>query len=221
MPTPIQLLEQKHYLALFQILEATLEADAHRQQLRMLKQDYNGLQAFHLAQRLEWEQYETMLADLHQPLASLVRQLDASAELPRTNIVELPILVFAHAHEHRVKEMADLFRKFAFVGTEVRTWEDNPVLGSYPIVVFDNQHLLKEDAQLDKHPLRMQQAEARAIRIQAMEYCIQNSTAILLHYGNYLKWLEDHRRRVHAANSQFALFARLREMVEFLEVTRA
>lgn len=53
-----------------------------------------------------------------------------------------------------------------------------------------------------------------------MQSVVDRSKVFLIHYGNYLNWVNEHRDRVNAANSKFTLYARIYEVLSFIQTYR-
>lgn len=220
MNTIEQLLHKGHLLLAIKLLEVQLVAGAHRKALANWKQQYNRLQEEHIAGQIDWEEYQKRLEEVKSGLAQLGRQLNGSipsTELSRVSI-NMPILAITPA-KARIKELEDLFAKFGFSNVHTCTWEDKPGFDSYPIVAFDNMDLLDESA-ADQTPFKLEQRKARQERATQMDYCVRSSACLILHYGNQFSWVSENRQRAHAANSKFALYARLMELIEFIEAYR-
>lgn len=85
----------------------------------------------------------------------------------------------------------------------------------YDMTIFDNRHLSP-----NFYPSEKDLKEAEQQRVQLMQDCINKGNLFLLHLGEKLDWIRDHRERVQGANSMFSLYARIKEALEYLEITR-
>lgn len=217
-----QLLNKNHYLLTIKLLDQLLESSAARKQLDELKLLYNNLQQRHLLGEVEWDEYETDIAEIREALSRLGQQVDGvgKEQFIKEVAITTRILVLT-PYKKRFPELDDLFKKFAFTEATIAHWEDRPGFHAYPILVFDNQDLLDESYANEQAVLKHEQLKLRKQRETLMENCIRSSTSLCLHYGNQLNWVSQNRQRVHAANSKFSLFAKLKELVEFLERVKA
>ncbi len=189
--------------------------------LEALRDAYNELQLAHLQERVSWEQYKQNREELAGRISALAEQLNSpgGGAVSAVPVIPLPILAVTFA-DRLVEQWEDLFKKFSFTGGKACTWEKRLAFDPYRIILFDNTDLMGE-REAEESFLKMDQRKKRQERELQMEYCLSNSTAYLLHYGNYLSWLEAHRARAHAANSKFALYARLKELVDFIKAIEA
>lgn len=82
----------------------------------------------------------------------------------------------------------------------------------YDLVVFDNRDLPFESDKLEK-PAKAKIKQ----RTAKMDVVVKASSKFIIHYGNRLNWVNDNRDRVQAANFQFSLYARIKEMLDFMD----
>lgn len=179
-------------------------------------QNYNQLLDHQLKNIIDWEKYQEEMSALKDQLDGLINQLNLGGkvgEIPKQGI-EFPILVIANKKEDKAK-LEDYFVKVSIRGAVVETWSEDLEFDGYEIVVFDNTDLMGEKAaEQDGHADK--ERVARNSRVTNMNKCLKKSDAYLFHYGNQLLWIEKHRDRVHAANSKFALYNRIVEMISFI-----
>lgn len=204
-----------------QALEALEAIQPRPPELEALRDAYNELQLAHLQERVSWDQYQKSREELVSRISALSEQLKSpgGGDVSAAPAIPLPILAVTFA-DRLVEQWEDLFKKFSFTGGKACTWENRLAFDPFRIILFDNTDLMGE-REAEESFLKMDQRKKRQERELQMEYCLANSTAYLLHYGNYLSWLEGHRARAHAANSKFALYARLKELVEFIKAYEA
>ncbi len=202
-----------------EMLEVTLPKGG---KLEGLKNRYNQLQHDHLQERIDWAEYTAG----RQALGEAIKELFRSATSPSVEKQDektdkqilTPILVITH-HKRQLPILNDFFQKFNFSRVDVYTWPIPVGLDRYKIVVFDNSDLMGE-RNAEASVLKMEQRQKRADREAQMAFCLNESACYLLHYGNELSWVSGERARTHAANSKFALYARLKEMIDFMEAYR-
>ena len=220
MQTIHQLLQKGQLALAFQLLQHLLESNTHQKALSALKTEYNQLQDEHLKELIEWEAYVERRQGIINELTQLSRhfQLTDTGELGSWGKHVTPILAITFDPKE-IEKLEDFFAKFAFTQVDVRTWNENPGFDNYKIIVFDNTDLMDEQ-EAERSNLRISQENKRSDRIIQMDYCVSRSACFILHYGNQFSWVNENRARAHAANSKFALYARLKELVDFIEAYR-
>ena len=218
-----QLLHQNHFLLTIKVLDQLLQSAAAKKQLTDIKLLYNALQLQHLSDEIDWEKYDSEMTAIRRMFETLIGQLvsqNVTDDIINDFAISTPILTLTKQKE-QFNELDDLFKKFAFTKVEIAFWDDIPPLHSYSIIVFDNTDLMDEDSAEKQAPLRHKQRRLRIERETMMNNLVRSTPSLFLHYGNQLSWVSLNRLRVHAANSKFALFARLKELVDFLDRIRA
>ncbi len=116
--------------------------------------------------------------------------------------------------QNRQVVMQDLFFRLGMTTTQVRVFDERLTWKDYEIIVFDNEDLAQSR---DKSPEELAVIKAREEQIK---HALTESHAVLVHYGGYLDLVNQHRNRMQAANSRFTLYARIREVAEFLEAMK-
>jgi len=127
------------------------------------------------------------------------------SENPQSNENGITAKILAYAPgEDREKDLQDYFKELNFTNVDVVQYEKEMPLNDYVLIVFDNRDL----------PFKPDEEELKT-RTDFMERCLrENQYAV--HFGNFLPWINHNRDYVHAANSRFALFARIKEMLEYI-----
>ena len=220
MQTILQLLQKGQLVLAFQLLQHLLESNTHQKALSALKTEYNQLQDEHLKELIEWDAYVDRRQSIIHELTQLSRNFQ-SADTDSAlswNKDGTPLLAITYDHRE-VEKLEDFFAKFAFTQVDVCTWDKKTGFDNYKIIVFDNTDLMDEQ-DAESSNLRISQEKKRNDRIIQMDYCVSRSACYILHYGNQFSWVSDNRARAHAANSKFALYARLKELVGFIEAYR-
>lgn len=218
-----QLLHQNHFLLTIKVLDQLLQSSAAKKQLVDIKLLYNALQLQYLSDEIDWEKYDSEMTAIRTMFETLIGQLvspNTTDDIINDFAISTPILILT-THKKQFNELDDLFKKFAFTKADIAFWDDLPPLHSYSIIVFDNTDLMDEDFAEKQARLKHEQRRLRIERETMMSNLVYSTPSFFLHYGNQLSWVSQNRQRVHAANSKFALFARLKELVDFLDRIRA
>lgn len=130
-----------------------------------------------------------------------------------TESINQPLLVITPNVE-RQSLMQDLFYRLGMTSAQVEVFAETLGWSAYEIIVFDNEDLPQgRDLSAEQHA----QTEAREAQ---MKYVLENSRAVLVHFGGHLNLVNQHRSRMQAANSKFTLYARIREVADFLNAMR-
>lgn len=134
------------------------------------------------------------------------------SENPQSNQSGITAKILAYTQgSERQKDLEDYFKELNFANVDVVEYDKKMPMKDYVLLVFDNRDL----------PFKPNEDELKKIKIRTdfMEHCLrENQYAV--HFGNFLPWINHNRDYVHAANSRFALFARIKEMLEFLEALK-
>ena len=132
--------------------------------------------------------------------------------------VKNPILVLTI--NERVEDLHTFFMQLNFVNVIVKPigWEIN--IDRFDLIVFDNQDLGICKDEKDLSVLSEEKQTLIKGRIQRMDNVVKNSNKFIIHFGGMFYWVGKNRKRVHAANSQFSLYARTKELVDFINTYR-
>ncbi|MEN0004625.1 MAG: hypothetical protein AAF798_10785 [Bacteroidota bacterium] len=92
----------------------------------------------------------------------------------------------------------------------------------FDLIIFDNRDLppCHSKQLFDKlEPSQRDQVEGRIAKMQEI---ISTTAKFLIHYGDFLYWISSkaNRKRIQPANSQFSLYARTKEVIEFINTYR-
>lgn len=150
-------------------------------------------------------------------LVDMIEQQDID-EYKIVNIA-LPVLVITQTDE-KAKALGTQFRKMGFENYIITTDLAIEKLKDVTIVVFDNRHLAACPSKQVFNTLTSEQQDAINKVTQFMDSVVENSTAYIIHYGEFLFWVNENRERTQAANSQFTLFARIKEMKDFIDMVK-
>ena len=130
------------------------------------------------------------------------------------------IVVFT---EHEAPEkVEDFFNQLNFKNISVfRTINFEKVkYDEFDLIIFDNRDLPPCFPRNKLEDLESEVSERILIRIEKMNSVIKGSSKFLIHYGDFLYWINSNRERVQAANSKFSLYARTKEVIEFINTYR-
>ena len=127
--------------------------------------------------------------------------------------VSNPILVVTSSNSN-FDIIKDFFLQLNFVNISVQSFEQINNTNEFDLIILDNRGLpaCPNHSVLEK----FQEKEVYEFRIQKMNEFIKNTTKFFIYWGEYLFWVNENRERVHAANSKFALYARIKEMLDFI-----
>jgi len=129
--------------------------------------------------------------------------------------VENQILIFT---EYEKPEVQDFFNQLNFTNVQIKTADnlDNINFNEFDLIIFDNRDLpiCREESDIEK--LNNEKQKSIIQRVEQMKYVINNSSKFIIHYGHNLYWINHNRKRVQAANSQFSLYARIIEVLGFI-----
>lgn len=91
-------------------------------------------------------------------------------------------------------------------------------LHPYTLVIFDNQDLAECPKDFLLAKLSQEEQALILARIEEMEtYLSMYEDKFILHFGDFLYWINQTRDRVHPANSKFSLYARTMEALDFIQ----
>ncbi len=114
----------------------------------------------------------------------------------------------------QMPKMKEYFTSLQFSGFEVCSYEAVLDIAPYKLLVFYNMDLPHCPQEAGKQELDTAIQQNIEARIQFMETCL-STKQYAVYYGNNFYWVNDRRDYIHPANSRFALFARVREMLQF------
>ncbi|WNJ17570.1 hypothetical protein [Pontibacter sp. G13] len=132
--------------------------------------------------------------------------------VPSYQEITNPILVLT-SNKNRFNYLKEIFQRMNLVELTVQTFEDVGDTQRYDVIILDNQHMpeCRNPSDLDA---------AYKPQIEKMDELIQTTNKMFIYWGEQLFWVRQHRARVHAANSIFALYARIMEMLNYLNAIK-
>jgi len=158
--------------------------------------------------------FETSKNKLRKSILDFVKQLKgdyivSSPNELKVKEIKTKILVFTTSKFEA--DLREYFDKLHFTNVTICLYTDvNVEIEEFILLVFDNRDLPSNRNLTDE------QKQTIKIRTDFMEKCL-GKNPYGIHFGNYLEWLDFNREYANAANSSFTLFARIKEMLEFLE----
>ena len=134
--------------------------------------------------------------------------------------IKNPILVLTATVEAQTY-LSAFFQETNFTNVVVQLQANAPtaIIG-YDLVIFDNRDLAECPKSFLLNKLALPEQTAILERIALMDTLKANTTCLFIHFGEFLYWVSENRERVHAANSKFSLFARSKEMIDFINTYR-
>lgn len=207
------LVEQNKFKRIFEALQQVEGIETH--DLVMQKSQYNRLEDQEMMGVISREHYTVELNKIRRNLLSFIENYLPNTNLMPTNLIMNPILVISQ-NEEKIAETAQFFNRLNFGQVEVLHTDTVPNTEKYDLIIFDNRHLpfmQKVEQMPDNEIVRK--------RIDLMKRYIEQSHNFLLHWGETLFLVNDYRDRIGAANSKFTIYARIRELLDFMRAYRA
>lgn len=184
-----------------------------------LSRQYNDLMDEKIAQTISRSEYTLEMNKLSQSIMMFLNKIE-EVHLKKSMTsshqkIANPLLLIAH-DDKSGKDLQELLLDLNFTNVTVvglTFTKENINLKDYHLIIFDNT-----DLPSPPRGGRLTEEEQSFInmRTDVMNYVINNSPKFIVHYGNFLHWIDAHRNRAQAANSQFTLYARIKEVLEFM-----
>ena len=209
---------------IFSILDETLLSESGLyQEYINLRRRYNQLKDLSMSGTLDFSDYLQESNRLGQVLLQLINDLESGDLIELKKEIDPaiynPILVVTDSID--AKNFLDkFFKETNFRQVEVILDKDPIPSAQFDLMIFDNRSLracpsLKALSEMDlESKIRIEH------RINLMESYMKQKSGFLIHFGEYFFWINQNRERIHAANSQFSLFARTKEVIEFMKAYR-
>ena len=136
--------------------------------------------------------------------------------MPEKNEVELDLLAIVPDKAAQAAIMDEFFTPLSYRSVRVITPEDEIELEEYDLIILDNRHLGPVRNNEDLGHLTDEQYEYYMfLKNRIFEPCLKANRHVM-HLGEELQLLRHYRRISHAANSLFALHARIGEIRDFI-----
>lgn len=173
---------------------------------------------------ISYEKAEPTLSEISFRLLQFVKQLHKSdlktgikSGTSHAKIEDKIIFISNTTDEEIIKGYNRFFSRLKFNNVEVVFLDEYRQFEGVEVIIFDNTDL----AYCPKPEMAN---EAIRNRVSLMEeFMKKNEELFFIHYGEVLYWLNDKeiRKRFHPANSRFSLYARVKEMLDFLATITA
>lgn len=207
----------------FSTLKSELDAEGERISIfRNLRRRYNAIAEQKMADTIERGAFNREMNQVGGALLAFIDSLKASdlGSKVEPSHAEITNQILVFTKEQEIENVSEFFRQLNFVNVEVRQNGEKVELSEFDLIVFDNTDLPvcyspKSLAELPEAGKKLVQK-----RIQDMEVIVDNSSKLMIHFGNILFWVNAHRDRVQAANSKFSLYARTKEVIDFINTYR-
>ena len=134
---------------------------------------------------------------------------DLKVEAFQAHSIETIILVVTNDEAM----MRKFFSTYFFKNVHFTTSNTIDLPDACELIVFDNK-IMGGDLYNEKDEINLSEEVQQHLGL-LRTYLSQTSLNIV-YYGNNLDLVTKYRDRIHAANSQFALYARIKEMIEFM-----
>ncbi len=195
----------------------------------LLISKFNRMKNKKIQQTLSVEKIELAESQLIESLQSFMRELEPTDLSIKGsgiahNWITDKIIIISPEEKEAPKEMSDFFRDLKFKNAQVLSISsfeefentfpgkpENAPQDSITLIVFDN-------TDLSFCPNEKMADEKIKSRVQLMKEFVDKTDFFFIHYGEVLYWLnsKEARLRFHPANSKFALYARVKEMLDFI-----
>ncbi len=208
----------------FNLLALVSEDSDKSSELILLRGRYNRLKDKEKGGRLDPNTYEIQLNNITSTLIDFVTSLEAEDikmgfQVAHQEITNR-IIVFTQAA--KIESISQLFAELNFSNVSVLTANKltDTELKDVDLIVFDNTDLPVCYNEKQLEGFEVAKKTLVKARIVQMDEIINNTPKFIVHYGNILHWVNDKRARVQAANAQFTLYARIKEVIEFINTYR-
>lgn len=211
--------------ALIRDLGAALLPDGKAYSIYLnLARQFNEIQDELMAGTLSFAEAKQEKSKVGKLLLSFIGDLTGAeigqVQAVKRTEVDNPILVLTPKAEAQTY-LRTFFQETDFANVTVQLQRDAPdSVDGYDLVIFDNRDLAEcpKFFLLDK--LTATEKAAILERIALMDILKADTTCFFIHFGAFLYWVSENREQAHAANSKFSLFARCKEMIEFIDTYR-
>ncbi len=129
-----------------------------------------------------------------------------------------PILVVSRNEEK--DELSDFFQKLGFSSVSFGAGDLLKDQEDVDLVIFDNRDLQDCRTKDDLTKIPVEERQKIEQREEMMQSLIEKTPRLLLHYGGQSYIVSKNRNRVYAANSSFSLYARTKEIIDFINAYR-
>lgn len=208
--------------ALDELNAVVKQSSDHLETLILLNARFNDLNNRIIQQRIAYQQEQEAKSQLNYDILSLLKVLKeadfkSQNESPGHQQIENSIGLYLPPGTNR-NEQLSFFRALRLTNITPLTFGEMPEPDTVDFLILNNRDLpfLPSDRMLEE----IEQSTVKKVeeRIEHLDNLWAASEAYyFIHFGEVLFWVNDHRSRVHAANSPISLYARIREMIDFLD----
>ena len=208
----------------FNLLDDNLQGngDKHTQFL-MLNHRYNRNKTVFFNDTLAYDKYcqeDNKIVQALMHLVGSITESDLKTEVTfQHKAITNPILVICSS-ETSQNYMQEFFNLLNFKKAKVIVSSRLEDVTDFDLVIFDNRALKDCPASGVLESLSQPEKERIQARVNLMSSYLSDTDKFLVHFGERLYWINDNRERVYAANSKFALHARVGEMLDFINSYR-
>ena len=179
----------------------------------ILRSQERDLMSDHISGVLGIEKYRIEKNRILKSALTLVDQLsDSDWNHSHKKNVNILTLCRNEGDKAYMAHYIDRFRLLNVDKLETKVIHSYTQTEAYDLLVFDHRSIIPVREKGKTHyPHNNDQG-----RLDLMEDYLRGTSAYVLHFGPYWTKMDQYRDRVHAANSIFALHARLNEMIRFI-----
>lgn len=126
--------------------------------------------------------------------------------------------------EAEMAAVQDFFNSLNFTNITVKpvtAVHSMSMFDTFDLIVFDNRDLKPCFKEVHLKEMSIENRLRILDRVEKLNSVIKETTKFIIHYGEQLYWINSNRGRVQAANSKFSLYARTKEVIEFVNTYRA
>lgn len=200
----------------------SIESDIYDDFL-LIRQRYNHYQDEKMAEVVEYSQGDVFLNKITKSILHLIRKLapsDLSVKKNKIlNEIKNPILLIS-SPDLTIPSLEDFMISLNFTNVTIKDSIALEERNQFDLIILDNRHLPSCFRKDDFDKLEENLKSRVESRIKLMEAIIHETPLFMIHFGEQLFWINSFRKRIHAANSQFSLFARTKEMLDFINTYR-
>lgn len=188
--------------------------------LTAIRRNYNTIQTEWLGGIVKEEEYgmrHNKLTARILEFLDLLEAEDLNTESGREHsVIKNPLLIIGNP-ETNPREMKKLFEVLRFELVDFyKTGDPIPANDQYRLIIFDNTDLPVCPSPDKLSGFEESIQEKFNLRIALWKDFLEKTNYFFIHYGEYFYWINKNRERIHAANSRFALYSRVKEMLDFI-----
>jgi hypothetical protein len=229
------LLEEGKIKKGFKLIKKVLNRESNNySKFNSLRAQFNLIQDKNMSNSINLDTYDAELEKIGKLLWTFTESLN-EADLETVHEFvhhEISNKILVLTTKTQIKSVKFFFKQLSFVNVHIKPMGafSSIMLDKYDLIIFDNKDLkpcykksdLTDKVASDERKYIMPTEERYAIkdRIDKMEKVIKETTRFIIHYGEHLFWINSNRERIQAANSKFSLYARTREVIEFINTYR-